>query len=375
MSARYFFHATDDGRNSYGPVPIETLRRWLAEGRLRDDSKLKTEGGEAFLTVKEVLDQPLPPPLPETETLRETDAPPLLRPAAEAFTAPPTAAQEAIPVSRLISNAVGRYGEALRKLWWVSILMQLPFVVLTLAVSGHIDNDNGSMPARYLGLAVLLVIAMMIFAEFGLGFMGLTLNPDSEGASLSIGARAAILLRRAKAILWTLFLRYLLVASLFVLFAFCTASAKALPPTPILRLPLYFFAALSALPALILLLRYLPSTLIVLFEGVKGLEALRRSGELVRFNQGTGLISPGDFRLFLMVLPAVAAQFFCAYFIPPLLAHFHLTGEASSLAETLLGLVSTAFTTPLYALLIVSFYLDALPRVPAGTGASKPSPK
>jgi len=353
MPARYFFHADAPSRDVYGPVPLETVRRWRAEGRLRDDSKLKAEGADAFTTAREVL-AAAPPPEPVPEAAPEIPLPPRLSPS--------TARREAIPVSRLLANTLPHYWESLRKLWWIAAVTQIPAALLTLFLYSHMDEDTYAIPARAAAIAFLLAWPAMASSALGFGFMALTLHEES--GALPLPARLALLLRRAFPLLWTFFLRLLLIVSLGILFLFCVASAHALPAAPILRLPLYFFASLSGLPALILTLRYLPSPLIVLLEGKKGLAALRRSGELVRFNQGNGLISPGDFRLFLMLLPLLAFRFGIAFFTLPLVAHIHLTGHAKSLFETAIDLGSSTLTLPLYTLLLLAFFLDARPRVP-----------
>ncbi|WP_093285144.1 hypothetical protein [Verrucomicrobium sp. GAS474] len=366
MSARYFFHASETA--IYGPVPIETIRRWRTEGRLRDDSKLCPEGERVYTTAKEVLAAaPASAPQGEPEIRAEADAaadvpvPPLFRtPSAEA----------PIPVSRLIMETLPRYGEAVRQLAWVAALIQLPAILLSLALPGHVDPDTGAMSGKF-GLFLMgMILIIFIAFEFGLGFMALTLRPGLP--PLTVPERGRLLGRRAKAILWTLTLRLALLTSLFILFLFCIASARSVPPSPLLQLPLHFLAALAGLPMMVLALRYLPSTVITLLERKKGLAALSRSNDLVRFNHGSGLISQGDFRLFLMVLPAVALQIFLALVVSALIPHLHLSAKMTIAADIVLPLVVASLTLPLYGLLLVSFYVDALPRVPREEEKSEP---
>jgi len=372
MAARYFFHADDTAKSVYGPVPVETLRRWRTEGRLRDNSRLRAEGGEAFTTAKEVLSAPpLPEPPPAAEAKAEDDLPPLIpAPSRTAASAQP------IPVTRLLSDTLGRYGAALRRLWWVALVVFLPLAVLCLKVEAHIDPKTRELAPAYVPVSLTVLVLTSVLFQLGLAFMAVTLHPVP--GALSPAERAGFVLKRAVRLLWTRLLGNLLASSLFFIFGFCVAAAGGAPPSPLLRMPVYFFAALSLLATVLLVLRYLPVLLVVLFEEKSGLRALRRSGDLVRFNDGSGLVSRGDFRLVLMLLPAPGI-FLCVEFFSALVAsHLHLADRLVPVFGAGVFLAACCLAMPLYILLLLSFYIDAAPRVPDETPAPTvvpPKPK
>ncbi len=364
MPARYFFHADAPSHDVYGPVPLETVRRWRTEGRLRDDSRVKAEGADTFTTAKDVL-AAAPPPEPIPEAAPEIHFPPRL--------SSPTARREAIPVSRLLANTLPRYGEALRKLWWVPVLTLLPFVVFCLIIQNRIDPHAKSLPEPYLLPAVSILFFTPILFELGLGFMTLSLHDSVESASLAEQVR--LLARRAFALAWTYILRQLLLSSFLIVALFCVAMAMKAPASPLLRAPIYFCAALALVAAILLFLRYLTSTLIVVLEKKSFFTALQRASDLVRFNCGSGLISLGDLRFFLTMVPALSFLIVSNYTFSLLPSLLHLGEKASLFVEALGFLATFSLATPLYVLLLLAFYTDALARVPDSEKDSTAPPR
>lgn len=57
----------NDGKE-YGPVPLDTIRQWLLGGRVNGDTRVRSEGSEAWTTLRQLpelaADFSAPPPLP-----------------------------------------------------------------------------------------------------------------------------------------------------------------------------------------------------------------------------------------------------------------------------------------------------------------------
>lgn len=139
----------------------------------------------------------------------------------------------------------------------------------------------------------------------------------------------------------------------------------------IVMLTLVLFA-----PFLVLFVRWLISMPAVMLDGLSGVEALRRSARLTRFDPGKGFWYWGETRLSLFLLPVVVVQWLTALIsaIPVLLVQLPAMASGQMKAggfnvppgvlmlTHLLDFVGQSLVFPLFTILGVLFYYDVRAR-------------
>ena len=360
IPARFFFHAPD-GR-VYGPADFPTLARWQGEKRLHDDSKLREEKTGNFLTYAELAaNPPAVEPLPAPPA---ADAPPIepeIEPAPA--TAPPDSHAEGpiFSLPELIRRGLDLYRRGFRLLWPVAAVIQAPLFALQYFFPQHYDPVT-NLPTwsnpRLLLLTFTAMLAAALFSELGGGLLTNLIRQIEEDEPLSLGGALHGLRGRIVPLCTTWLLRMLIIASWgFLAIVVYSALAQFGVPATLRKV----IVMVSLFPALLLFLRYLISTQVVLLEKLEGLQALRRSGDLVRFSNTGGTFVSGDLRLLLLVLiPWLGIGFLGAGL--QMLAGA-LSTKAMTFVDPVLSFLGAATVTPLLIILFVLFVIDARRRL------------
>jgi len=355
MPPRYFFHAPDS--RVYGPIDFPTLQRWRAEGRLNDDSRVRSDRDGLILTYAEVA---AAPPVPEAAVV----PPPILPPVP---TVPPVveAHEDETPATLgdLVGQAFALYGRGFLPLWITALVLQLPVAGFNLAFP-TIYNPATKLPAlapgAHLGWALLALLGVFLFSEIGCGFLTVLVRQLDDGEPFSAAAAWGEVRGRIGALLKTWLVRWLIIGSLILLVSFCYGLTLegGLPQAG--KAILLGLALLLMIPALVLFVRYLISTQVVMLEKKSGLVALRRAGDLIRFSGGTNPFSSGDLRILLFTLLPWILAGLAADLIGAGLA---LAVKKSVLLTLAIGVVGAATATPLMVILFVLFVREARRRV------------
>lgn len=126
----------------YGPVSSEELRKWIAEGRIAADSKVRPEGGTEWLPVSQVpelagaLKKSSPPPIP-----------------ASAFSPPNKAKTSGLAVTSLVLGILGFFSCG------VTALVGLIFGIIALV---KVSNSKGALRGKSIALAGTIISAVFL---------------------------------------------------------------------------------------------------------------------------------------------------------------------------------------------------------------------
>jgi len=366
LPARFFFHASD-GR-VYGPADFPTLTRWRSDKRLHDDSRLREEKTGKFLTYAELAANP---PLVEAAPVPlalvpASDTPPVepepgIAPKTPAVGTDADAEGPVFSLPELIRRGLDLYRRGFRLLWPVAAVIQAPLFALQYFFPQHYDPVTNLPTWSNHKLLLLTFAAMLVaalFSELGGGLLTNLIRQIEEDEPLSLGGAVGGLRGRIVPLCKTWLLRMLIIASWgFLAILIYSVLSQFGVPAPLRKV----IVMVSLFPALLLFLRYLISTQVVLLEKLEGLQALRRSGDLVRFSNTGGTFISGDLRLLLLVLiPWLGIGLFSA--LLQMLAGAFST-KAMAFVSPVLSFLGAATATPFLVILFVLFVIDARRRL------------
>ena len=263
------------------------------------------------------------------------------------------------------------YRRGFRLLWPVAVVIQTPLFALNYLFPQKYDPVT-NLPTWSSHKILLLVFTLMLlaalFSELGSGLLTNLIRQLEEDQPLSLGEALRSLRGRIVPLCKTWVLRIMIIASWGFLAAVIYGVLAQFGLPMVLRKVILMVAIF---PALLLFLRYLISTQVVILERLDGLQALRRSGDLVRFSNAGGAFISGDLRLLMLALiPWIGIAFFTT--LVSMVAGA-LPAKAVPLFESILSFVGAATATPLLIILFVLFVIDSRRRL-RQSGYDRPQP-
>lgn len=267
-------------------------------------------------------------------------------------------------------------------LFYFSALVQtLPFAI-GLMLSFFHWNPSLSMLREHPSQILFVVISFLVsIAFFALGESGLTYYVARIYLGQPVTLRDAFnaMCRRSVSILYSTGLKYFFISIAFSLVLIPFIISPFLPETinVFILLPgLFLLGFVLFIPWLVLAVRYLLVGPVVILEELKGLRALRRSSEIIRYDPGLGFFYWGETRLSLLLLVIAVINLLVVLLTrtPVLIAslgeilHGNLNPETMSipLAVTLftylLNFLGSSLVAPLYVIAGTLFYYDVRVR-------------